>query len=72
MVEVRRYNVTIESIVEELSKLDSIEQKEFLAQLRAKRLLKRKRKALANPPKGLKPLTMTQIDRVKHASRKLK
>jgi len=63
-------NSTIESIIRELSKLDLYEQKEFLAQLKAKRLLKRKRKSLANPVKGSKPLTMAQIDLIKHESRK--
>ncbi len=61
---------TISLIVNELKKLDNIEQKEFLAQLRAKRLLRRKQKPLASPHKSVKPLTMIKIDRIKHLSRK--
>jgi response regulator of citrate/malate metabolism len=70
MAIVLTFNDTIQSVVDELAKLDNIEQKEILAQLRAKRLLREKRKPLANPPKGLKPLTMAQIDKIKHESRK--
>jgi hypothetical protein len=63
-------NNTILLIVTELKKLDSIEQKEFLAQLRAKRLFRRKARPLANLSKSVKPLTMAEIDRIKHLSRK--
>ncbi len=63
-------NNTITDIVNELKKLDSLEQKEFLAQLRAKRYLRGKSKPLANPTKSIKPLTMAEIDKIKHLSRK--
>jgi hypothetical protein len=63
-------NSTINLIIGELKKLDVLEQKEFLAQLRAKRLLRRKTKPLANPAKGVKPLAMAEIDKIKHLSRK--
>ena len=64
------FNNTIESIIAEVQKLSTIEQKEILVQIRIKKMLKQKRKPIANPPKGLKPLTMAQIDKIKHESRK--
>lgn len=63
-------NTTISLIVNELMKLDNMEQKEFLAQLRAKRLLKRKVKPLAVISKSFKSLSMAEIDRIKHLTRK--
>jgi hypothetical protein len=63
-------NNIISNIVIELKKLDAIEQKELLAQLRAKRLLRRKVKPLASSSKPVKPLTMAEIDKIKHLSRK--
>jgi hypothetical protein len=65
-------NNTIESIVKEVRKLSTIEQKEVLAQIRMKKMMNEKHKPLANPPKGLKPLTMAQIDKIKHDSRRVK
>lgn len=62
---------TLINIVEEVEKLSDFEQKEILAQIRATRLLKSKRKPIATQAKGVKPLTMAQIDRIKHEARKL-
>lgn len=63
-------NSTINLIIGELKKLDVLEQKEFLAQLRAKRLFRKKTNPLANLSKGVKPLTMAEIDKIKHHSRR--
>ncbi|CAN5567932.1 hypothetical protein BH10BAC3_BH10BAC3_31860 [soil metagenome] len=64
------FNNTINDIVKEVKKLTTLEQKEILAQIRIKGMLKNKRKPIANPPKDLKPLTMAQIDKIKHEVRK--
>ncbi|MCX6317855.1 MAG: hypothetical protein NTW29_11230 [Bacteroidetes bacterium] len=61
---------TINLIVGELQKLNETEQKELLAQLRAKRLFRKKIKPIANPQKGIKLLSITQIDKIKHITRK--
>jgi hypothetical protein len=61
---------TISLIVQELERLDALERKEFLAQLRAKRLLRRNVKPLATLTKSVKSLTLNQIDKIKHLSRK--
>lgn len=64
------FNSTIESIVSEVQKLSTLEQKEILAFIRMRRLLKEPRKSFIKPEKGVKPLTMAQIDKIKHESRK--
>lgn len=64
------FNNTIESIISEVQKLSTLEQKEILTQIRIMRLMKEPRKSFVKPQKGVKPLTMAQIDRIKHESRK--
>jgi len=53
----------------EAEKLSAFEQKELLAYLSTLNMQKEKRKPIAKPAKGLKPLTMEDIDRIKHESR---
>ena len=65
-----RVNTTIEKIVSELKELQTLEQKEILTQIRIMKLKNKLPPFLAKPPKGLKPLTMAQIDKIKHKSRK--
>lgn len=60
----------ISLIIQELERLDKFEQQEYLVQLRAKRLSRRKLKPLATLSGEVKPLTMAQIDKIKHLSRK--
>ena len=64
------FNSSIESIVSEVQKLSDLEQKEILAFIRMRRLMKEPRKSFVKPEKGVKLLTMAQIDRIKHESRK--
>ena len=63
-------NGTIKNIVKELAKLSSLEQEEVLAQLRAARLARKPAKSFAKPAKGIKPLSLEEIDRIKHEVRK--
>ncbi len=63
-------NENIEQIVVEAEKLTDLEQKEILAYLRTLNSKKGKRKPVAKPAKGAKPLSMEEIDRIKHESRK--
>jgi hypothetical protein len=53
-----------------LKKLALQEQQSILAQINATVMLKKGVPKFANPPKGLKPLTMAQIDSIKHKVRK--
>jgi hypothetical protein len=64
------FNSTIESIVSEVQKLSTLEQKEILTQIRIMKLKNKLPASLSKPLKGLKPLTMAQIDKIKHESRK--
>lgn len=64
------FNSTIEKIVSELEELPNLEQKEILTQIRIMKMKNKLPASLAKPPKGLKPLTMAQIDKIKHESRK--
>jgi len=64
------YNQTIEKIVAEVKRLTTLEQKEILAYIKAKQYKKGPRISFINPEKGVKPLTMSQIDKIKHESRK--
>ena len=63
-------NSTVEKIISELEELPNLEQKEILTQIRILKMKNRLPAFLAKPPKGLKPLTMAQIDKIKHKSRK--
>lgn len=65
-------NTSIDKIVAGLKKLDAQDQQSILAQINATLLLKKGIPKLANPPKSLKPLSMAQIDSIKHKSRKQK
>ena len=65
-------NKNIEKIVAGLKKLDTQDQQSILAQINATLMLKKSVPNFANPPKGLKPLTMAQIDSIKHKVRKQK
>ncbi len=65
-------NKNIEKIVAGLKKLDKEDQQAILAQINATLMLKKGVPNFANPPKGLKPLTMVQIDSIKHKARKQK
>lgn len=67
---VLNYNRTIEQIVTEVKKLTTLEQKEILAYIKANQFKKGPRISFINPEKGVKPLTMSQIDKIKHESRK--
>jgi len=63
-------NQNIEQIIIEAEKLDDLRQKEVLAYLRVLNTDKKKKKPIAKPAKGLKPLSMEDIDTIKHESRK--
>ena len=62
-------NENLEQIIMEAEKLDDLEQKEILAYMKTLNLKKKKRKPIAKPEKGLEPLSMEDIDRIKHESR---
>ncbi len=62
----------IVKIAARLEKLDMQEQQSILAQINATIILKKGIPKIANPAKDLKPLTMAQIDAIKHKARKLK
>ena len=64
------YNDTIEKIVDAVEKLNSQEQRALLAQVNATILLKKGVPKISKPVKSLKPLTMVQIDSIKHKVRK--
>jgi hypothetical protein len=61
-------NAVIEKIVEVAEKLTTEEQEIFLAQMNAAYLLKENKPF--SKAKNVKPLTMTQIDAIKHKVRK--
>jgi hypothetical protein len=61
------FNGTLQEIVSEAEGLDAIEQKMILAYIRALRIVKSGAKPLAKSRK--KPLTMEQIDQIKHEVR---
>ena len=63
-------NENLQQILQEAEKLTDLEQKEMLAYMRILNMKKTKRRPIAKPKKGLKPLTMEEIDRIKHESRK--
>ena len=62
---------TINEIVKEAKKLDKMELQILLTRLRVKKMVREKRKPVANyDSKKVKAPTMEQIDRWKHESRK--
>jgi hypothetical protein len=60
----------LKGIISGLKKLNSQEQQSILVQINATIMLKKGIPTIAKT-KGLKPLTMAQIDSIKHKSRKL-
>lgn len=60
-------NDTLQEIVAEVEGMDKLEQKIVLAQLRAKRIAKTFKDPVR--AKNVKPLTMAQIDEIKHKAR---
>ena len=64
------YNDTIEKIIDAVEKLNSQEQRALLAQVNATVLLRKGVPKISNPAKFVKPLTMIQIDGIKHKARK--
>jgi len=62
-------NKTTEELLQEIDKLELLEKKSVLAYIRALNSTRRKRKPIASPEKDVKPLTMAQIDKIKHISR---
>ncbi len=65
-------NKNLEKIISGLKKLDVKYQQSILAQINATLLLKKGIPKFSNPSKSVKPLTMAQIDSIKHKSRKQK
>ena len=63
-------NKNIQKIISGLNKLDDQDQLSILAQINATLLLKKGVSSFTNPPKGLKPSTLSQIDKIKHQARK--
>jgi hypothetical protein len=66
MATIIAFSTTVERIINEVEKLDEIEQESILASLRARQILKQPRKNIASVAK---PLSMTAIDSIKHKSR---
>lgn len=63
-------NKTIEELLQEVDKLEPLEKESVLAYARAFNLKRKKRKPIAQPEETAKPLTIAQIDKIKHLSRK--
>ena len=63
-------NKTTEELLHEVDRLKPLEKESVLAYARAFNLKRKKRKPIAQPEKNVKPLTMDQIDKIKHLSRK--
>lgn len=63
-------NKTIEELLQEVDKLEPLEKESVLAYVRTLNLQRKKRKPIAQREKGVKPLTMAQIDKIKHIVRK--
>ena len=63
-------NKNISKIISRLEKLDDQEQLSILAQINATIILKKGVPSFTNPPKGIKPPTLSQIDNIKHQARK--
>lgn len=59
-------NKITEQLLYEVDKLDVLEKQSVLAYVRALKLKREKRKPVANPGKDVKPLTMIEIDEIKH------
>jgi len=61
-------NSIIQDIVEEVKLLDELEQRTLLTRLRVQKLATKKWKPISKA-KGIKPLSMKQIDQIKHKAR---
>jgi hypothetical protein len=70
MALVLKLDDTAEAIIKEVDRLDQVDKKSVLAYVRALNLRKTKKKPIINSSQKLKPLTMSQIDRIKHEVRK--
>ena len=70
MAEILTKKETIDEIVKAARKLDKMELQILLTKLRVKKMQKDGVKPAANPPKGVKPPSMEEIDLWKHESRK--
>lgn len=62
-------NKTTEELLQEVDKLEPLEKESVLAYVRTLNLKRKKRKPIASPEKDVKPLTMAQIDKIKHITR---
>ncbi len=62
-------NKTTEELLQEVDKLEPLEKESVLAYVRTLNLKRKKRKPIASPGKDVKPLTMAQIDKIKHITR---
>lgn len=65
-----KLNKTIEELLQEVDMLEPLERESVLAYARAFNLKRKKRKPISQPEKNVKPLSMAQIDKIKHLSRK--
>lgn len=63
-------NKTIEELLKEVDRLEPLEKESVLAYARAFNLKRKKRKPIAQPEKNIKPITLQEIDKIKHLSRK--
>jgi hypothetical protein len=70
MAEILTKQETIDEIIKAARKLDKMELQILLTKLRVKKMQKDGVKPAANPPKGVKPPSMEEIDLWKHESRK--
>ena len=70
MSEILTKKETIDQIVKAARKLDKMDLQILLTKLRVKKMQRNGIKPVANPPKGLKPPSMEEIDLWKHESRK--
>jgi len=62
-------NKTTEEILQQINKLEPLEKESVLAYVRTLNLKRKRRKPIASPEKDVKPLTMAQIDKIKHIAR---
>ena len=70
MAVIIQLNRTIEELLQEVDKLKPLEKESVLAYARAFNLKRKRRKPIAQPEEKTEPLTMSQIDKIKHLSRK--
>lgn len=63
-------NKTVEELLQEVDKLNPLEKEAVLSYARTLNLKGKKRRPISSPEKGVKPITLTQIDKIKHTVRK--